>query len=84
MEIRKFDKNSINDFQTKLRQETWDIIFSSENVNIMFTVFLDTYLKIFYSSFPFKEIQTASKRNDWITTGIRASCKHKRELYISC
>jgi hypothetical protein len=52
VQIRKFDKNSINDFLNKLSYETWDITFSSEGVNIMFNAFLDTYLKIFYSSFP--------------------------------
>ena len=55
MDKRKFDKNSINDFLTKLSYETWDITFSSENVNIMFNVFVDTYLKTLYSSFPLKK-----------------------------
>jgi len=48
----------------------------------MFNAFQDTYLKIFYSSFPPKKIQLTSKINDWITLGIRTSCKHKRELYV--
>jgi hypothetical protein len=55
MEIRKFDKNSINDFLTNLSYETWDITISSENINIMFNTFLGTYLKIFYSSFLLKK-----------------------------
>jgi hypothetical protein len=49
----------------------------------MFNTFLDTYLKIFYSSFPPKIIQLTPKRNDWITLGIRTSRKHKRELYVA-
>jgi hypothetical protein len=84
MEIRKFYKNSINDFLNKLSFETWDITFLSEDVNIMFNAFQDPYLKIFYSSFSIKKIQTATKKNDWITLGIRTLCKHKRELYIAC
>jgi hypothetical protein len=83
-EIRKFDKNSINDFLNKLSYETWDITFLSEDVNTMFNAFLDTYLKIFYSSFPIQKIQSATKRNYWIASGIRTSCKHKRGLYIAC
>jgi len=50
----------------------------------MFNALLDTYLKIFYSSFPLEKIQTAIKRKDWISVGIRTSCKHKRELHIAC
>jgi hypothetical protein len=68
--IRTFDKNSLNDFLNKLSYETWDTTFSSEDVNIMFNTFLDTYLKIFYSRFPKKLIQLTLKRNDWITLGI--------------
>jgi len=45
-------------------------------VSIMFNVFLDTYLKIFFSSFPLKKVKTTIKRNDWITIGIKTSCKH--------
>lgn len=61
MEIRIFYKNSINDFLNKLNYETWDITFLSENVNIMCNAFLNTYLKIFYSSFPLQKIQTDTK-----------------------
>jgi hypothetical protein len=52
MEIRKIKKYTITDFLTKLSYETRDITFSSDDVNIMFNAFLDTYLKIFTSSFP--------------------------------
>ena len=84
IEIRKFDKLSINDFLIKLSYETWDTTFLSNDVNEMFNTFQDTYLKIFYSSFPLKKIQMTSKRNSWITIGIQTSCKHKRELSIAC
>jgi hypothetical protein len=32
---------------------------------------------------PQKKIQLTPKRNDWITSGIRTSCRHKRELYVA-
>ena len=80
--IRSFDENSLNDFLNKLSFEIWDTTFSSEDINTMFNAFLDTYLKIFYSSFPLKKIQLTLKSNEWITLGIRTSCKHKRELYV--
>jgi 5-methylcytosine-specific restriction endonuclease McrBC regulatory subunit McrC len=55
--IRKIDKYTINDFLTKPSYETWDLTFSIDDVNKMFNAFLDTYLKIFHSSFPLKKIQ---------------------------
>jgi hypothetical protein len=53
--IREINKQTIGDFLIKLSYETWDPIFSSENVNEMLNLFLDTYLKIYYSSFPQKK-----------------------------
>jgi hypothetical protein len=50
----------------------------------MFNVLLDTYLKIFYSSFPLKKVQTTIKRNGWITMGIKTSCKYIQELHNAC
>jgi len=45
--IRNINDHTINDFLTKLSYETWDTIFSTDDVNIMFNSFLDTYLKMF-------------------------------------
>jgi hypothetical protein len=62
MQIRKINEYTINDFLLKLSYETWDTVFSTYNVNDMFNYFLDTYLKIFYSSFPLKRIPIAKKK----------------------
>jgi hypothetical protein len=71
MSMRKITELTINDFLLKLSYETWDTVFSAENVNDMFNSFLDSYLKIFYSSFPLKRVPTTNKKNNnWITLGI--------------
>ena len=44
---------------------------------------MDSYLKIFYCSFPLKCVHIAKKNKNWITLGILMSCKHKRELFIA-
>ena len=82
--IRNINDHMINDFLTKLSYETWDTIFSTDDVNIMFNSFLDTYLKMFYSSFPLKRVHINKKHKNWITLGILTSCKHKRELFTAC
>jgi hypothetical protein len=85
MSIRKITELTINYFLLKLSFETWDTVFSAENVNDMFNSFLDSYLKIFYSSFPLKRVLITNKNNNnWITLGILTSCKRKGELYIAC
>ena len=47
----------------------------------MFNSFLCTFLNIFQASFPVKYKSTNNVKNDWITQGIKISCKHKRSLY---
>jgi len=43
-------------------------------------------LRIFYSSFPLKKVISRNNKDNknWITIGIKTSCRHKRELYLPC
>jgi hypothetical protein len=77
--IRKTDNHSMTNFVMKLSSETWDTVFSNADIETKFNTFLSTYLRIFYSSFPLRKPKTAT----WVTIGIRTSCKHKRELYLT-
>jgi hypothetical protein len=45
--VRKINKYTISDFIAKLSYESWDAIFSSEDVNIIFNSFLNIYLRVF-------------------------------------
>jgi hypothetical protein len=64
-----------------IKQETWESVYQSQDVNYMFNSFLSTFLNIFEASFPVKYESTNNKKNDWIMQGIKISCKHKRSLY---
>jgi len=80
--IRKMNKFIISDFIDKLSSESWDSIFNSEDVNAVFNSFLNIYLRIFNFSFPLKKVVNRNNNDsNWITSGIRTSCRHKRELY---
>jgi hypothetical protein len=59
---RKINEYRINDFLLKLSYETQGSVFSSDNVNIAFNSFLDSYLNIFNSSFPLKRVQPQKKK----------------------
>jgi len=61
MLIRKINEHAINDFN-KLSYETWDTIFSTDDINKTLNSFLDSYLKIFYSSFPPKRVHINKKK----------------------
>ena len=66
MLIRKTKESTINHFLIKLIYETWDTIFSTDDVNKMFNSFLDTYLKFFYSIFPLNRVHIAKKKMDFL------------------
>lgn len=48
----------------------------------MFNSFLNTYLRIFYSSFPLIRTKCRNHKYNWLTLGIKTSCKRKRELFL--
>jgi len=82
--IRNISRHGIFDFKFKLSLETWDNIFENNDANSIYNSFLNTYLRVFCSCFPLRKLITKAKGNTWITTGVRTSCKHKRELYLLC
>jgi hypothetical protein len=78
--IHNFNKYCIHDFKTKLSYEIWDTIFGDNDVN---KIFHNTFLRIFYSSFPKKKIKVQKKDSSWMSKDIKITINHKRELYLS-
>lgn len=78
---RRIDKDSIDNFQSCLREEAWDTVYNSDDANRMFNNFHCILLRHFESSFPIQYTTYRNKHNEWITKGIRVSCKRKRNLY---
>jgi hypothetical protein len=48
--VRRIDTYTILDFRYKLSFEIWNSIFDNNDVNSMFSSFLNIYLRIFYFS----------------------------------
>jgi hypothetical protein len=72
------------EFQIVLSWEHWDDVFETADVNIMFNKFLNTYLRCYYSTFEKRQISNYNSiHNEWITKGIKVSCK-KKESYVLC
>jgi hypothetical protein len=51
--IRIFNEQCLFNFKMQLSYEMWDDVFN--DVDTIFNSFLNTYLKIFHSSFPIKK-----------------------------
>ena len=80
--IRQINENTIAQFKLNLSYENWFETFTEEYIDTNFKNFLNTYLRIFNSTFPYKRIYPNRNRNAWITKGIKISCKRKEALYI--
>jgi len=80
--IRTFNKSSIFQFAVNLSYENCDNVLIEEDVNTVFNNLLNTYLRIFNSSFPLNKIYRTHNNKPWITTGIKTTCRHKRKLYL--
>jgi hypothetical protein len=77
----------MQEFKIRLSYESWDSIFSnSDNMDVdsLFNIFLNNYLRRVYTSFPFRKIIERGKSRQWITTGIKTSCNRKIQLYLLC
>jgi hypothetical protein len=78
--IRKFSKSSMNEFMIQLSYETWNDVFTDQDVDTIFN-FLNIYLRIIYSSFPRKEMKIKGNYNPWMTRDIRVSCNDPNLKY---
>ena len=76
--------DKIGYFQKLLMEETWETIYQEKDVNNTFNTFLRLYLNMYEASFPIVYCKKYTHNdNAWITSGIRTSCKTKRNLYLS-
>jgi hypothetical protein len=80
---RKINSHSIRNFTLLLSYESWEDVFLEKDVNILCNNFINTHLRIFYTSF--QNIKTKNTYNPkrWLTTGIRISSANKRKLYLT-
>jgi hypothetical protein len=79
--FRNINKFTINYFQMQLSYENSENVFNENNVNCSFHNFLNTYIKLFDSSFPVtKAVNYKGTSNIWMTTGIKISCKKRTTL----
>ena len=69
---------------SELKDELWDQVMNTFNTNENFNLFLDTSIKHFEATFPITYINHKNRQNNWISKGIRISCKKKRDLYTLC
>jgi hypothetical protein len=86
-EVIKTDKKSHYNkliINSSNKTKTLCEIFTERNVDTIFNKFLNTYLRIFYHSFPYKKSHHNHNNKAWITAGIKISSQYNRDLYLIC
>jgi hypothetical protein len=76
----------MEEFKIRLSYEFWDSIFSNNDnmdVDSLFNIFLNNYLRIVCTSFPLRKMIERDKSKQLITMGIKTSCKRKRQYLLS-
>jgi hypothetical protein len=82
--IRKINKTGIVDFICHLSRETWDEVFTDNDVNSLFKAFSNNYLRIFYAAFAtvVSKFNSFVNKKNWITKKLETQCHLKRDLYL--
>jgi hypothetical protein len=78
---RRINNDIIANSQARLSHELLDSVYDEKDVNKSFNLFLNTFLRIVYSSFPLIQVKYMFKNNSWTTPGIVKSYKYKGEIY---
>jgi len=79
---RHFTVKNIEKFQYSLHKENWNDVTTSDDPNISFNIFMDTFRYYFNTTFPLKITHiNNSAKNTWITKGIIMSKNKLHLLY---
>jgi hypothetical protein len=68
---REINKERIMQFQLQLANESWESVYTDNDINNKFQSSLHTFLNIFEASFPVKYTSIHRQKYGWITQGIK-------------
>nr|CAI5856727.1 unnamed protein product [Callosobruchus analis] len=81
IKTRVFSRVRLQHFETELQAQSWEEVFDSSDVNDAYNIFQKTFVSLMVRIFPEKRFKRGKNTKNWITTGIRTSCKTKRLLH---
>lgn len=84
--VRSINDSTIRNFRENLQQLDWDEVYKEPDANLKYNLFHDTLVREFENCFPKKVVKSNYKKpckKPWLTKGIKISCNHKRELYLT-
>lgn len=83
--VRDLSHINISYFKQCLLTQDWIPVLEETNSDNKFNLFHSIFIRLFENCFPVKSVNLNNKvTKTWITTGIKVSCKRKRELFEMC
>ena len=81
--IRKTDEEAIQSFKSALETIDWNSLLDSNDVNICYDIFLNTFTTLYNQNCPVKQIKITKRKTykPWFTKGLQNACKKKNNLY---
>ena len=81
---RKIDDKSLECLNNDLATQDWQEVYTRENVNSSYEVFLNRFQAILQKNCPMKALQVRSgnRPKPWLTKGLINACRKKNSLYI--
>ena len=82
--IRKSSKESVDAFIEDLNRQTWHNTYKSDDANVAYDNFLNTFIKLYNKHCPLKRVKNTNLNTNnkpWFTNGLRNACLKKNLLY---
>ena len=82
--IRKSSKESVDAFIEDLNRQTWHNTNKSDDANVAYDNFLNTFIKLYNKHCPLKRVKNTNLNTNnkpWFTNGLKNACLKKNLLY---
>ncbi|XP_049779566.1 uncharacterized protein LOC126176452 [Schistocerca cancellata] len=81
---RIYSAKNIECFQYLISEQSWREVYDTSNTNKKMEHFLNIFKHNFDIAFPQRKVisKSTDRFRNWIKSGIRVSCKRKRELFL--
>ena len=82
--VRNLKNENVSLLIESLSQELWNNVLQSDDVNVAYINFIETFSKLYNLHCPVKKSHAKGiSKKPWITNGLKNACRKKNDLYRS-
>ena len=82
--VRSLKEDNVLMFMDNLKQGQWESVLRSDDVNIAYANFINTFNTLYNLYCPVKKvkIEDTCRKKHWLSYGLKNACRKKNHLYI--